>query len=42
MFVGGVINDEIDNDANAALRGRVGEFNEIAERSVGRVDALII
>jgi hypothetical protein len=41
VFVRGVIHHEIDNDPNAALRSRVGEFNEIAEAAVGRVDAVI-
>jgi hypothetical protein len=42
MFVGRVIDDEIDNDANAALSGSVGEFNEITVRAIGWVDAVII
>jgi hypothetical protein len=42
MLVGCVVNHEIDNDANAALRSSVSEFNKIAERAVGWIDTEII
>src|SRR6185437_10969044 len=38
----GVIDDEIDDDANAALSAAVGEFHEIAERAVSLVDTIIV
>jgi hypothetical protein len=42
MLVGGVVDDEIDNDANAALRAAMGELDEIAERAVTGIDAVIV
>ena len=42
MLVGGVIDDEIDDDANAALLAAMGELDEVAERAVARIDAVIV
>ena len=42
VFVRGVIDDEIDNDADAALRRRMGEVDEIAKRTECRIDGVII
>ena len=37
-----VINNEIDDDSNAPLGCSVGEFHEIAERTEGWIDTVII
>ena len=42
MLIRGVIDDEIDNDADAALSAAMSEFDEIAERAVARIDAVIV
>jgi hypothetical protein len=42
MLVGGVVDDEVDEHPNATLFGGMGEFDEIAQRAVGRVDAVIV
>ncbi len=42
MGIRGVIDDEIDYDANASLLAAVGEFHEIAERAVSRIDTIIV
>jgi len=42
MGVRGVIDDKIDDDADTALPAAMGESDEIAERSVARVDAVIV
>ena len=42
MFVGGVIDHEIDDHADAALPAAMGELDEIAERAVARIDAVIV
>jgi hypothetical protein len=42
MLVGRVIDDEVDNYADAALLRAVGEVNEVTERSKRRVDGVII
>ena len=42
MLVGGVIDDEIDEDAEAALLAAVGEFDEVAEGAVAGVDAVVV
>ena len=42
MPVGGVIDDEIDDDANAALLGAVGELDKVAERAIGWIDAVVV
>ena len=42
MLVGRVIDDEVDDDANAALLGLVRELDEIAERAVARVDGVVV
>src|SRR5262245_7611308 len=42
MLVGGVVHDEVDEDANTALLGAMGEIDEIAKRAVARVDAIVI
>jgi len=38
----GVIDNEIDDDANASLLAAVSEFHEVAERAVSRIDAIIV
>ena len=42
MLVRGVVDDEIDDDADAALLAAMGEFDEVAERAVARIDAVIV
>ena len=42
MFVGRVIDDEVDDQANAALFAAVREFDEIAERTVAGIDVVIV
>jgi hypothetical protein len=42
MSVRGMIDDEIDDDADAALAAAVGELDEIAERSIARIDAILV
>ena len=42
MLVRRVVDHEIDDHPDAALLGRVGELDEIAERAVGGVDAVVI
>jgi hypothetical protein len=42
MLIRGVIDNEIDNDADAALSAAMSEFDEIAERAVARIDAVIV
>src|ERR1700690_732282 len=42
MLIGGMVDDEIDDDADAALPAAVGEVDEVAERAVARIDAIII
>ena len=42
MFVGRVIYDEIDDQANAALLAAVGEFDEIAESAVAGIDVVVV
>ena len=42
MRIRGVIDDEVDDDADAALPAAMGELDEIAERAVARVDAVIV
>ncbi len=42
MLVRGVVDDEIDDDANAALLAAMGEFDEVAERAVAGIDAVIV
>ena len=42
MLIGGVVDDEIDDDADAALPAAMGEFDEVAERAVARIDAVIV
>ena len=42
VLVGGVIDDEIDDHADAALLAAMGEFDEVAERAVARIDAVIV
>jgi len=38
----GVVDDEIDDNANASLLAAVSEFHEVAERAVSRIDAVIV
>ena len=42
MLVRGVIDDEVDDHADAALLGAVRELDEVAERAVARIDAVVI
>jgi hypothetical protein len=42
MFIGRVVDDKIDEYANAALLGAVSEFDEIADRSKSRIDSVVI
>src|ERR1700733_15526555 len=42
MGIGGVIDDEIDDHANAALPAAMGEFDKVAKRAVARVQAVKI
>ena len=40
--IGRVVDDEIDDDAHAELLGVVHELDEVAERAVLRVDAVVV
>ena len=42
MLIRGVVDDEIDQHADAALLGAVGELDEVAERAVARIDAVVV
>src|ERR1700730_16494520 len=42
MGIRGVIDDEIDNDANASLPAAVSEFHEVTERAVSRIDTIMV
>ena len=42
MLVGGVIDDQIDDDAHAALRGTLGEFDKIAQRAIAWIDVVVV
>src|SRR5690242_16722464 len=42
MPIGSVIDDEVDDHANAAQRCAMSEFDEVAERAKCRVDAVIV
>ena len=42
MLVGGVVDHQVDEDADAALFAAVGELDEIAERAVARIDAVVV
>ena len=42
MLVRGVVHDQIDQNTNAALFCAVSELNEIAERTVARIDIVIV
>ncbi len=42
MLVGGVVHDQIDQNTNAALFCAVGKLDEIAERTVPRIDIVIV
>ncbi len=42
MLIRGVVDDEIDDDADAALFAAIGKFDEVAERAVARIDAVIV
>jgi hypothetical protein len=37
-----MVDDEIDDDADAALSAAMGELNKVAERAVARIDAVIV
>ena len=42
MRIGGVVDDEVDDDADAALPAAMGELDKVAERAVARIDAVIV
>jgi hypothetical protein len=42
VLIGGVVDHEVDDHPYAALLAAMGEFDEIAERAVARIDAVII
>ena len=42
MLVGSVIDNEVDDYADAALLAAMGELDKIAERAVARIDAVVI
>ena len=42
VLVRGVVDDEVDDHADAALLAAMGELDEIAERAVARIDAVIV
>src|SRR5262249_47189568 len=42
VLIGGVIDDEVDEDADAALPRRRGEIGEVAERAVARIDRVVV
>ncbi len=42
VLVGGVVDDEVDDDTDAALPAAMGERDKIAERAVARIDAVIV
>ncbi|MGY3078449.1 hypothetical protein ACVWZZ_004857 [Bradyrhizobium sp. LM6.10] len=42
MLVRGVVDHEVDDDADAALLAAMGEFDEIAQRAVTGIDAVIV
>ena len=42
VLIGGVVDDQVDQHTNAALLRAVGELDEIAERAVSGIDAVIV
>ena len=42
MLVRGVIDDEVDEDAHAALCAALGELDEVPEGAVAGIDAVIV
>src|ERR1700720_4876283 len=42
MRIRSVVDDEVDDDADAALPAAMGEFDEVAERAVAWIDAVIV
>ncbi len=42
MLVGRVVHDKVDDDTDAALLAAVGEFDEVSERAIARIDAVIV
>jgi hypothetical protein len=42
MRIRGVVDDKVDDDADAALPAAMGELDKVAERAVARVDAVIV
>jgi len=42
MLIRSVIHHQIDQNTNAALLGAVGKLDEIAERTVARIDIVIV
>src|SRR6185437_4691373 len=42
MLIGGVVNDEVDENAHAALIAGVGELDEVTEGAVARIDVVVV
>ena len=42
MLVGGMVHDEVENDADAALLGFAGEHIEVRQRPVHRIDIFVV
>ena len=42
MLIGRVIDDKVDEHADAALLRTVGEIDEIAERAIAVIDAIVV
>ena len=42
MRIGGVIDHEVDDDAQPALMAAMGELDEVAESAISRIDAVIV
>jgi hypothetical protein len=42
MLVRGVVHDQVNDDADAALFGRVGELHKIPECAVARINFVIV
>jgi hypothetical protein len=42
VLIGGVVDDEVDDDADPTLLAAMGELDEIAERAVARVNAIVV
>jgi hypothetical protein len=42
MLVRGVVDDQVDDEADAALGGGAGELHQLAQGAVARVDAIVV